>query len=423
MGFFDRPATKGNMNGNAGYRDRVRGSLLGGAAGDALGYPVEFLPEITIFSRYGNGGITQYELTNGVAQISDDTQMTLFTAEGILRGTRSRTLSLPQHVHNAYRDWLITQGIYPADREPTVSRAPGQGVRDLLSVSGLFSPRAPGNTCISALRGRGNTLSEDYIHSPFNNSKGCGGIMRMAPVGLLCGPGDAAWMDMEEVDRLAAQAAAITHGHSLGYMSAAVAAHVIGRCAADPSRMSLEDIVLEARDTVKHLFRDDENIDELTRIIDRAMELSVNDRDDLGNIHALGEGWTGEETMGIALYCALRYRNDFSKAIIAAVNHKGDSDSTGAVTGNIVGALTGYDAIADKWKKDLELKDLILEYADALADAVHAETESGSKGGNVSMNARYTFFWKEDEANGEFSNWYRRVFVIDDLNICSWSSI
>lgn len=57
--------------------DRYRGCLLGGAAGDALGYAVEFLDDAAIFSRYGEKGITEYTLRNGVAEISDDTQMTL----------------------------------------------------------------------------------------------------------------------------------------------------------------------------------------------------------------------------------------------------------------------------------------------------------------------------------------------------------
>jgi len=73
-----------------------------------------------------------------------------------------------------------------------------------------------------------------------------------------------------------------------------------------------------------------------------------------------------EETLGIALYCSLKYQNDFSSGLIAAVNHKGDSDSTGAVTGNILGALTGYDAMDEKWKQHLEIRDVILEIADDL---------------------------------------------------------
>ena len=101
-------------------------------------------------------------------------------------------------------------------------------------------------------------------------------------------------------------------------------------------------------------------------MIDLAVTLSKNTDSDLNNIHRLGEGWAAEETLGIAIYCALKYQKDFSKAIITAVNHRGDSDSTGAVTGNILGALVGYDAIDNKWKQDLELIDVILEMADDL---------------------------------------------------------
>lgn len=67
--------------------DKYRGCLIGGAAGDALGYAVEFLDDAAIFSKYGENGITEYSLVNGVAEISDDTQMTLFTANALLLGT------------------------------------------------------------------------------------------------------------------------------------------------------------------------------------------------------------------------------------------------------------------------------------------------------------------------------------------------
>ena len=67
--------------------DKFRGCLVGGAAGDALGYAVEFMSENNITSKYGVNGIFKYELVNGKALIADDTQMTLFTLNGLLLGT------------------------------------------------------------------------------------------------------------------------------------------------------------------------------------------------------------------------------------------------------------------------------------------------------------------------------------------------
>lgn len=77
------------------HLDRYRGCLLGGAAGDALGYPVEFLSLTDIQEQYGPAGITSYTLQNGVAQISDDTQMTLFTANGLLFSETRQRIGAP----------------------------------------------------------------------------------------------------------------------------------------------------------------------------------------------------------------------------------------------------------------------------------------------------------------------------------------
>ena len=97
-------------------RDRFRGCLVGGAAGDALGYPVEFQHETEIRSRYGAFGITGYELFKGFdkALVTDDTQMTLFTAEGILRanvrGIERGVCDPVSVMRSAYYRWLKTQG-------------------------------------------------------------------------------------------------------------------------------------------------------------------------------------------------------------------------------------------------------------------------------------------------------------------------
>ena len=353
--------------------DRIRGSLVGGAIGDALGYAVEFLQEDQIFRKYGSEGITEYDLVNGKALISDDTQMTLFTANGILVGdTRLSMRGIggdpKAYVPNAYLDWLKTQesDINSVNHHERYTEKGGYSW--LLDVPELYVRRAPGNTCLSALETRAKEgYVGSFINSPINRSKGCGGIMRIAPLALKYRSGENFYGDIEQIDMEAAELSAITHSHSLGYMPSAVVSHIISRILCSYDEMSLKDMVLEARDSVSKLFAGDKNLPVLVDIINRAVRLSEEaDADDLDNIHALGEGWVAEETLGIALYCALKYQNDFSKAMITAVNHKGDSDSTGAVTGNILGALVGYTAIDSKWKKNLELLDVILEVADDL---------------------------------------------------------
>lgn len=345
-------------------QDRIRGCLIGGAAGDALGYPVEFFSEQTLRERCGDGGIRQYlpDPVSGTARISDDTQMTLFTANGLLVGdTRMALRGIGAQPHDyvsrAYQDWLITQ------RTSAPARDTHASICWLMDIPALYRCRAPGSTCLSALtQQQGQPPLESYISHPQNHSKGCGGVMRVAPLGV----SRYTAVPIEALDREGAELAAITHGHSLGYMPAAVLTHILHRIVYPEQAQTLLQIVREARDTVRALFASDKHLDELTARIDLAIRLADNDEPDLANIHRLGEGWVAEETLAIAIYCALRHADDFSAGIISAVNHCGDSDSTGAVTGNILGALLGYDAIDKVWTRDLELRDVILELADDL---------------------------------------------------------
>lgn len=335
--------------------DKFRGCLIGGAAGDALGYAVEFMREDRIFARYGAGGITEYALEGGKALISDDTQMTLFTATALLYGTtrgRMRGIMGPWHgyLRYAYKDWLQTQ----EERYPLA----GYHHSWLVNLPEMFSRRAPGNTCLSALH------SDQWgtVEDPINDSKGCGGVMRVAPVGLYFNGRE--YYTVQDVAKIGADAAAVTHGHPMGWMPAAALAQIIHEVAQDGAEIA--DAVRHSLATAEELWPDVRKREKLTALTEKALELAGGETDDLEAIHQLGEGWVAEETLAIAVYCAVKYQDDFDRALIAAVNHNGDSDSTGAVTGNILGAKLGLSGIPEKWLKDLELKDLILEIADDL---------------------------------------------------------
>ena len=342
-------------------QDRIRGSLIGGAIGDALGYPVEFIYSFEeIQKRYGECGITRLdtkqhwledEEQSGKAVVSDDTQMTLFTANGLLNA-KKQGISLKYGICRAYIEWYLTQigKKSPKYRDCWISDVPELNHR-----------RAPGNTCMSSL---------DDIYrgkDPMNNSKGCGGVMRIAPIPLYAAVQDR--MKIEEADLLAGEAAEITHQHPLGYIAAALMSHVIYRLARDiePTQESMKYYIMEGVDMIrKHYNAYHNDVERMAELSERTIFLLDNGKTDLENVGHLGEGWTGEEALAIALYCALKHFDSFEDAMIAAVNHGGDSDSTGAVTGNILGAAIGYEAIPQYYKDDLEMHDLILHMADDL---------------------------------------------------------
>ena len=336
-------------------RDKYRGCLIGGAAGDALGYAVEFLYASEILARYGKNGITEYDLKNGVAEISDDTQMTLFTAEGLLSGagkggTCGRTERYLEAIRLSYREWYRTQTeSYPLS---------GQTFSRLAEIPELFSCRAPGATCLQALS-EGGTGSTEH---PINRSKGCGGVMRVAPIGLFFDGSD---LTVDEMDRLGAEAAAITHGHPLGTLPAAALVHLVHLLS--HTEITMLDAVMEMQKSIGRLFRNDAYLKAFLDLTQKAVRLSqAENLEDVKAIGELGEGWVAEETLAIALYCALKYPDDFEKALIASVNHSGDSDSTGSVTGNLVGARLGLSGIPQKFLDSLELKDVLLKVADDL---------------------------------------------------------
>ena len=336
--------------------NKFKGCLIGGAVGDALGYAVEFLPASSIFQKYGETGITEYELHHGIAEISDDTQMTLFTATGLLVGTtRGRTRGIMGDyvaccIANSYTDWYRTQTEqYPLPEAFHYSW--------LVNVPEMFSRRAPGNTCLAALERGGN----GRIEKPINQSKGCGGVMRVAPIGIYFADKGC---PEEEIDAIGARAAALTHGHELGYIPAAMLVHILQRITNHGE--TILEAVRNALVAIPALFPKAKHMRALIDLMQKAVRLSEEPLDDLEAIRQLGEGWVAEEALAIAVYCALKYADDFEKGIIAAVNHDGDSDSTGAVAGNILGTSLGFDAIPQKYVDQLELKDIILEVAEDL---------------------------------------------------------
>lgn len=333
-------------------RSHVAGCLLGGAVGDALGAAVEFMSSGEIRRCFGDGGITDYAPAYGrIGAITDDTQMTLFTAEGLILSRIRDDASNPgrplDFVYNAYLRWLGTQG--EVTTEALVRRRGTCGIIDgvLACRPELNSRRAPGNTCLSALRSK----RMGTVNDPINDSKGCGGVMRVAPVGLFA--------SLEGAFQLGCETAAITHGHPSGYLASGALAHIL-------SAVSYGAALTEAIESAVEVLEKWPDHGETLAAVRGALDAWQTEEPSAEVVASLGQGWIAEEALAISLYCALCHPDDFEAGVVLAVNHGGDSDSTGAITGNILGLMLGKAAIPQRFLQTLELADLIEEVADDL---------------------------------------------------------
>ncbi len=315
--------------GMPGRKSRMIGCLLGGAIGDAMGYPVEFMRYSDIARRFGGAGVRDLSVSN---LISDDTQMTLFTAEGLLNGLKTGK-SLTKSVYRSYLRWYYTQ---------SKSKMPGAKYEGgLLNEAEFFANRAPGSTCLSSLSsGIMGTLAD-----PINNSRGCGGVMRVAPCAVF-----------PDAFTLGCRVAAITHGHPGGYIPAGALAALLQKLYYGQSLPdAVEDVIAELGEV--------EGAESTQEALRHAVALAEEGRPCAPTVHELGEGWVGEEALAIAVYSALSFPTDFPQALRLAVNHDGDSDSTGAICGNIMGMLLGAGAIPVEWRDGVELCNVIRAYA------------------------------------------------------------
>ncbi len=343
----------------------VLGCLLGGAVGDALGAPIEFLRWPEIERQFGaRGGVVDFVPAYGrLGAITDDTQMMLFTAEGLLRSwvcavSRGACHS-PSIVHHALLRWLLTQD------EPAVTAVGRDGW--LFGERRLWSRRAPGNTCLAALR-----ASRRFGEPTDNASKGCGGLIRVAPCAFFPGAFERA-----------AESARLTHGHPSGYLAAGLFADILARLWLDETT-SLREASLAS--LAEHGGRP--GMEETHRLVARVLALHAEGvKATPQGIERLGGGWVAEEALAIGLWCALG-AGSLEEGLIRAVNHGGDSDSTGLIAGHFLGLLQGPEAIPARWLDRLELRDVIERIALDLCLVPGSYRADGSEASRV-IGERY----------------------------------
>ena len=328
-------------------KEAIYSCIFGGAVGDALGAPAEFMSYDEIVATYGKDGINEMHPAYGFQGcITDDTQLSLFTAYALSQPHEH----LMKNMRQGYIDWWFTQkGGPPKDPldQTSVMRRTTFG---LTSHKALWGDLGGGETCLKAFEYMLNT-GEDF--PPTNDRKGCGAVMRSAPFGLVYEPVDAF--------QKAVDCAKLSHHHPDGVYSAGAFAHLIAQL--------VEDVPLftAACRTLEYLKAHHGDTD-TCMLFELAVTLGE-DRFTKTGFSEFGQGWTGEEALAIALYCSLT-SPDYKTGVLRAVNHDGDSDSTAAMTGSILGLVYGVKAIPNEWIDSLHAIEAIDWVCDQLTQSI-----------------------------------------------------
>ena len=338
---------------------RLLGCLLGGALGDALGYPVKHHPLEDIRARHGHDGVREPVPRAGRLVVSDGTQLTLFSLEGLVRAREAGAEDPRPFLREAYLDWWLTQQPGPPSRWPFAPRG------TLALVPALQARRAPGHTCLSALAAGANSSPT----RPVNDSRGSGTVMRSAPFGFGVFGGAAAG-PARSAPTLAAEAGAITHGHPEALAAAAATAALVealftspdGPCDEATAVTRIAQGVEAARREAAAWPLAPRTGDLLEMAVGLSEQGAADASEHAQRVAVLGEGGVAEEALAIGVTAALA-GEDFVDALRIAANHDGASHSTAALAGQLRGAACGASGLPHAWVARLDVLEPLLGLA------------------------------------------------------------
>jgi ADP-ribosylglycohydrolase len=228
-------------------------------------------------------------------------------------------------------------------------------------VEWLDSPdnnRAPGTTCIRGVKRFQSGIA--WREAGILGSKGCGSAMRVAPLGYVYQHDEARLREISTATSL------ITHRHPTAVVASVGAAYLV--------KLALD--YVPTAEYMPRLYEFTTGIsDEFDLAILRVGHVLGWTNEDLALDH-IGQGWVGEEAVALALYCVLRYPDDYVACMRRAANTNGDSDSIACIAGGIMGARLGLDAIPADWHSRCENASGISDLAQRLTVARSLEVKS-----------------------------------------------
>ena len=353
-----------------------RGCLLGMAVGDAMGYTVDSRSWAEIREDYGPNGLLGYDLVNGYAEITSYTQLAAFTCNGLLLGMTigqmtGKMFPFVQYIALSSREWALSQ--QPWSRP--------ENTRCWL----LQQPEICRRHCMDTRML--DTLGRKHLgtpEEPRNNFSAPGGLTSAIGVGLFFHPQR---MDQEEIDRLGAEAVALTHGSPAAFLTGAVLSHLISRLAQDP-QADLRRLVNEAMECLKKEYGHQySQVFEICNLLRMALTLSRDVYHSQTEIMEKLQCVTAPQVLAGAIYACLVSGRDFDTAMIIAVNHSGRSAAVGAIAGALLGIRLGEQALPDFYIECLEPGETLTELAD---DLYHGcPMEMGSKMFDLDWDRKY----------------------------------
>ncbi len=361
-------------------KDRIAGSFIGAAIGDALGRVTEFVPSIDeINKKFGKEGVTVFEPSmqvysplafTHVVPYTDDTVMALELAKVMLEGKQSNW-SVAIIMDHLARSYVRLLG------------------RNRYNVDPLFAIRAHGGTNLKACQVLQSYLdygldaknplwwyrnTDRYANSyfkPIEQEGGCGSVMRAWPIGIIFAN------SIPLIKELSEKQSCLTHRHPMARAACVALAVGVSQALLQKTPDEIAQAMIEAAeafDHQEHLYKKnavkimDENLFDASLVAQDKLLTSdmlryacvmakegKEPREVLGHINDMqlnfrsGEGfllgWSADEAVAAALYIFMRHADDLKSALIEGVNTPGDSDSIASLAGALVGARTGIQLL------------------------------------------------------------------------------
>lgn len=344
--------------------DRFMGAMTGSAVGDALGFLIEFMTMKNIQKKYGPYGlrtVLKLECNGKKGIISDDTQIALFTADGLLWANEQDEPAI-KGIYRSLMRWYYTQTERIVRPEQGAwNRCQPHETRhgyEMMAEKELFARRSPGKACLVSLA-TGNLFS--LAQRP-NQCQGSTVLSRAIPLGLWYGG------DPEAAFATAVDAAVLTHGHPHAYYGAGTLAAIISLLAVG------KEMSASFAESLRILQHQGEGSETVLKAVIHAVDEAVTDRNPVRAMKKIGLGWKADEALALAVYCVLK-TSSLKDAVLMACNQDGDSDTCGALCGAMTGAMYGAASVPKHWLRNLECLPLLQKLTTCVYDHYAAKEE------------------------------------------------